>query len=112
MSNEKSQQPTAEPAENPAVARCQAAWLHAKKVARTRRYTSYKTFSFANNAFSNAMPPLSTLESIRDFIACVAHGILIGVFSTEQSTRLLYAAQVAISAQRKTTAPRKEKAEA
>jgi hypothetical protein len=41
-----------------------------------------------------AMPPLSGCENIDNFIACVAHGILLDVFTGAQSTRVLFAAQV------------------
>jgi hypothetical protein len=41
------------------------------------------------------MPPLSGADNIRDFVACVAHGLLLGVLSDSECTRLLYAAQVA-----------------
>jgi hypothetical protein len=45
------------------------------------------------------MPPLLGAENIREFIACVAHGMLIGAIENKDATRLLYAAQVAFSAQ-------------
>jgi hypothetical protein len=48
------------------------------------------------------MPPLLGAENIRDFIACVAHGMLIGVIENKDATKLLYAAQVAFSAQSRT----------
>ncbi|HEX3894242.1 MAG TPA: hypothetical protein VHW46_16830 [Terracidiphilus sp.] len=51
------------------------------------------------NAYREAMPPLVYEANIRDFIACVAHGILIDVLSLEESSKLLYAAQVAASAE-------------
>ena len=41
------------------------------------------------------MPPLLGAENIRDFIACVAHGMLIGTIENKDATKLLYAAQVA-----------------
>jgi hypothetical protein len=44
------------------------------------------------------MPPLSGHENIRDFIACVAQGILIEAISGSDGARLLYAAQVAHTA--------------
>ncbi|HUD55992.1 MAG TPA: hypothetical protein VMR02_12235 [Terracidiphilus sp.] len=54
----------------------------------------------AQRAFCQAMPPLSGCENIRNFIACVAHGMLLDVFTGAESTRLLYAAQVANTAAR------------
>jgi hypothetical protein len=44
------------------------------------------------------MPPLSTRASCRDFIACVAQGILLGAISEKDGGKLLYAAQVALAA--------------
>jgi hypothetical protein len=41
------------------------------------------------------MPRLVGYENIRDFVACVAEGILLGAITESQSSRLLYAAQVA-----------------
>ena len=41
------------------------------------------------------MPPLSGLDNISDFIACVTYGIVIGAILGPTATRLLYAAQVA-----------------
>jgi hypothetical protein len=41
------------------------------------------------------MPSLSGPDNIRDFIACVAHGMLIGAIRDTDGARLLYAAQVA-----------------
>jgi hypothetical protein len=43
------------------------------------------------------MPQLSGQESIRDFIACVAYGMLIKTIAGPDGARLLYAAQVANS---------------
>ena len=58
----------------------------------------------AQRAYCEAMPPLSGCENIRNFIACVAHGILLDVFTGPESARLLYAAQVANTASRGQTA--------
>ena len=49
-------------------------------------------------AFCKAMPQLSGQENIKDFIACVAYGILIKAIPGPEGARLLYAAQVANSA--------------
>ena len=51
----------------------------------------------AGKAYCNAMPLLTGYEGIRDFIACAAHGILIGAIPPEKSGQLIYAAQVALS---------------
>ena len=49
----------------------------------------------AGPAYCGAMPPLDDYESIRSFIACVAHGILIEAIPQKRANQLLYAAQVA-----------------
>ena len=54
----------------------------------------------ASEAFRLATPPLVGAENIRDFIACVAHGILIGVIGGNDGARLLYAGQVAAGIQK------------
>ena len=43
------------------------------------------------------MPPLADYESIREFIACAAHGILINAIPQQRANQLLYAAQVALA---------------
>ena len=48
-------------------------------------------------AYCGAMPMLASYEGIRDFVACAAHGILIGAIPAERSGQLLYAAQVALN---------------
>ena len=49
----------------------------------------------ASTAYCKVMPYLSDYESIRKFIACAAHGILIGAIPQKRANQLLYAAQVA-----------------
>jgi len=88
---------------NPAVARCWAAWQRAYK-AETAREPRKENQVWAaccgHRAYRNAMPPLCGSENIRDFIACIAHGMLIGAIQGADGARLLYAAQVAATADR------------
>jgi hypothetical protein len=84
-----------------AIKRCCAAWQ--------RSYDAYlegkdgsgmdKVFAAhrAGPAYCKAMPPLAGYESIRDFIACAAHGILIEAIPQKRANQLLYAAQVALA---------------
>ena len=51
----------------------------------------------AGPAYCRALPPLAGYESIRDFVACVAHGILINAIPEKRANQLLYAAQVALA---------------
>jgi hypothetical protein len=45
------------------------------------------------------MPSLTGEQNIRDFIACVAHGILLQAIEEKNGGKLLYAAQIAYSSQ-------------
>ncbi len=85
-------------ASNPAVARCCAEFVGAYKAARAGGKDDYDARKAATSAYRAAMPPLSGSDNIRDFIACVAHGLLIETISGNEATRLLYAAQVATGA--------------
>jgi len=87
-------EPIAAP-ENPAVARCMKAWIRTFKEALAKNKSEYESNKAAIQAYRDAMPSPCSYESIRDFIACVARGMLVGIIHGEDSTRLLYAAQVA-----------------
>jgi hypothetical protein len=101
MSDELQSQTPAEPAHaNPAVAHCIHVWRSVYKTERARGESSYSAGSRASSAYRNAMPPLDGYSNIRDFIACVAQGVLLGAIEDRQSSKLLYAAQVALSAAR------------
>lgn len=81
---------------HPAIARC----LQARRLA----FDEYGENSLRpNEAYRAALPPLVGLENIRAYIACVAHAIAIGAVSDYDATRMLYAAQVALSADRSTS---------
>jgi hypothetical protein len=49
-------------------------------------------------AYCAVLPRLSDSESIREFIACVVHGMAVGAIPSTEGTRLLYGAQVAHAA--------------
>jgi hypothetical protein len=92
---------------SPAVARCVEAWtsVFQAEIARSnsRAIAAYK----AGKAYRIAMPLLSGYENVRDFVACTAHGLLIGAIDGSQSSKLLYAAQVALTTVRSQPAPQK-----
>ncbi len=44
-----------------------------------------------------ALPPLTTSDNIRDFVACVAYGLATEMVGEQKAARMLYAAQVAQS---------------
>jgi hypothetical protein len=45
--------------------------------------------------YCNMLPKLVNRECIRDFIACVVHGMAVGIIPGPEGARLLYGAQVA-----------------
>ena len=83
-----------------ALARCHAAYRKAKeayaKVHGPHTIESYEAEKLAREAYRNAMPALTSREGIRAFIACVARGVIIEAIRENTSSRLLYAAQVAL----------------
>ena len=95
----------------PALKRCLAAWRRAFNayMVDSDGDSTDKVFAAheADKAYCNAMPILSSYENIRDFIACTAHGILIGAIPPQQSGHILYAAQVALSTFHNETKPQK-----
>ena len=98
-----------------ALKRCCTAWQRAFKAHMdahgNETFERSEAASLASAAYCNAMPLLTGPAGIRDFIACAAHGILIGAITHEKSGPLLYAAQVSISSLRSVSAPmvRKQK---
>jgi len=87
--------------ENPAIARCLRARSRAYKDAREKNKPDYEASSEADQAYRLVMPRLSSYENIRDFVACVTHGMIIHVIDWDHSTKLLYAAQVALGTVRR-----------
>lgn len=83
---------------NPAVARCCKAWKETFHESIEGGNPDAFAVGHAAEAFRATMPPLSTRDSCRDFIACVAHGMLLGAISEKDGGKLLYAAQVALAA--------------
>lgn len=51
----------------------------------------------ANIMYRLALPPLGSYEEIHAYIACIAQGVAMGIFSGRDGSQLLYAAQVALS---------------
>ena len=87
--------------DNGAVARCCMAYLYKLEDLTSQDKDLSHCMDQAQKIYRNTMPPLSGAENIRDFIACVAYGLLIQAINTDESTKLLYAAQVAYSAVQK-----------
>jgi hypothetical protein len=86
-------------AANPAIAYCLQAYKEALSAALRKGESQYLAGLAAKAAYRGAMPPLSGSRKIRDFVACVAHGMAINAIDGADGARLLYAAQVASAAQ-------------
>jgi hypothetical protein len=87
--------------QNPAVARCCDALDSTLKACTINGDVLPWAYIDAYKAFHAAMPPLSGYQNICDFIACVAHGMLIGAIQHTSGTKFIYAAQVAFSTVRR-----------
>jgi hypothetical protein len=85
------------PAQNPAVALCYESYTRALDEAEEMKVYTARAQMLARDVYRKALPPLSGRENIRDFIACVAHAMLLKIIEPEEATRLFYAAQVAQS---------------
>ena len=91
--------------ENQAVALCCRAALLGEADARNDGSSAAQRKTNAANGFRLALPALRGRRNVRDFIACVTHGMLLGYIKPREGTRLLYAAQVAYTTRR----PRKKR---
>jgi hypothetical protein len=91
--------PDSSPAlENAAVAHCCEVWEFTRRQALNEGNNTVISRVAAHKAFQKSLPPLVGRENIQNFIACVAHGMLIGAILSSDGARLLYAAQVAMGA--------------
>jgi len=86
------------PAPNLPVSICEASFADAMGPALQEGKSEAVVRMIGKLAYCNAMPKLSGAGNIRDFIACVTHGMLLGIIPGSEATRLLYAAQVAHTA--------------
>ena len=85
---------------NLAVVRCLETYERAFRARLAKDGNQFSAATYAGRLYRAAMPAPSGRDGIRDFIACVAHGVLIGAIDAKDSKVLLYAAQVAQSALR------------
>ncbi len=79
------------------VKRCILAMGHEADTARAEGASAADRRARAQTAYKLYMPAMEDRESIRAYIACVAHGITLGVFAGRDASQMLYAAQVALS---------------
>ena len=87
---------------NSAVQRCVTAWREAlkRKGVKDPLEIAVWEHTYAGKAYRQALPWLSTPDNVDAYIACVAHGFAIGAIEDKHVTKLLYAAQVAITSRR------------
>jgi hypothetical protein len=86
------------------VQRCIDAYDKACDLDDARNDHSPESLKRVNRAYRDAMPFLtSDPDAIDAFIACVTHGLIIQVFEPAEASKLLYAAQVAITSRRART---------
>jgi hypothetical protein len=88
-----------------AVQRCLDAYTRARSLAGPDDAVhGPHTLARINRAYRRAMPFLTPdPDAIDTFIACVTHGIILQVFEPAEASKLLYAAQIAISSNRART---------
>ena len=94
-----------------AVKRCCEAWNRAVVEATEQHMERYPAFESARRAYRRVMPFLCGEDNIRGFIAAVGQGMLLGVFSEKEGTKLVYVAQVALSSLPRPVAPSRSKPE-
>ena len=79
----------------PAIQRCAEAWYRAYQNAETKGVNPISVRLRANEAYRYAMPPLNTPENVRDFLACVVHGMMVGAIIDELGSIWIRAARAA-----------------
>jgi hypothetical protein len=88
--------PASEPHPNAAVQRC--CDVYYQTFAARRAAGDKNAEDKANAAFKNALPYLTSRAGIRDFIACVAQGMVLRVFWHDEGPKLIVAAKAALAA--------------
>jgi outer membrane biosynthesis protein TonB len=97
---------TAKPA-TATVQLCCDAFYRVYQAEYAKRDSNHLATEAASQAFRRAMPFLTGPEIVNDFIACVTHGILLGAIESPEASKLLYAAQIVLTAQRRQPAETK-----
>ena len=83
---------------NPAVAHCCDAYAASFYQALDSGASDATAKARARNAYRLVLPPLIGRPNVRNFIACVTQGMLLGAIDPAKASKLLYAAQVANTA--------------
>jgi hypothetical protein len=85
---------------NAAILLCCQAEKRSRRESRSKGRDIVETQICADEAYRKALPELVGYENIRDFIACVTHGMVIGTVTAFQADKLLNGARLALSALR------------
>lgn len=96
------------PSANSAIQRCLDAW---SQIMNATPKPDYFTQKDAGAAFRAAMPELTSLPNVQNFIACVSRGILLGAIDEKHAPKLLSAAQMALRSFSSEPAPKTSKKE-
>jgi hypothetical protein len=83
--------------DNPAIARCVHAWTTVRQRALASRKSEGIAMLDGAAAYCAAIPPLTGAQNIADFVACVGHGLAIGIIHESKFTALMSAAKVALA---------------
>lgn len=79
----------------PAVLHCWTAYKQTYAIESGKGATHADAYEQGTTAYRDAIPCISDPESLREFITCVAHGMVLKVIPNEDGGKLLYAANVA-----------------
>jgi hypothetical protein len=85
---------------NAAIQRCCLAEKRSRRESKSKGRDIIETQICADEAYRKALPELVGYENIRDFIAAVTHGMVIGNVTAFQAEKLLDGARLALSALR------------
>ena len=80
---------------SPAVLHCWTAYEQTYALERGKGASIEDSYENGKMAYRQAMPCLSDQASIRDFVACVTHGMVLRLIPNQDGGKLLYAANVA-----------------
>ena len=89
------------PVRNLAVEVCDQIFAQTIDKALKRGDSPEQAMEAGKIAFCASLPKLAGADNIRDFIACIIHGMALGIIPGNEGTRLLYGAQVAHMARTK-----------
>lgn len=88
---------TVSPQRNPVVRECCLAAARAfRETQEKHQDDSFPCADAAIRAYFDALPSLDSFENIRDYTACIAQGMMLGIIDPIDGPKFLYAAQIAL----------------